>query len=253
MKRNFYEVSKDISKSLFAEEQCEYNCTLHFHRAFEVSYIHSGASRYEVEGNVFVAECDDIFFSHCYYSHKTYDDLPNKKYVIAVPLNLSTEIDAMFRKTTLPELCQDKEFNKTLLPYFEILVNQSAEMPEIVVKGYLYLIFGLLRRHYGDVKIKKQSKNVSLISDILNYIDAHCQENISLSSIAKSLGYNKSYLSRTFNNSIGISFSDYLNGVRLDRFKKLQKEKIGCSITELVFSAGFQSLATFYRVYASAK
>ena len=68
-----------------------------------------------------------------------------------------------------------------------------------------------------------KSKNVSVIADILNYIDKHLGEPLHLSEIAGAFGYNPSYFSRMFNRCVGVSLNQYINFARLDRYMLLEK------------------------------
>ena len=193
----------------------------------------------------FSVEKDCIFFAHCYCSHKSFADKKNRKYVIAFSEKLSQELTQLFEKSTLPTILTDKEFNRGIRQYFEKLVTEAEVLPSIMIKGYLYLILGSLLSNYEKVKIKPKNKNISDIVEILNYVDSHCDENITLASVAAYFGYNKSYFSRRFNSYVGVNFSDYVNGIRLDRYERLRKKEEGKGVTELAFLAGFQSLPTF--------
>lgn len=246
MRDVFYEAIKDQSGRVYAELQNEYQGRYHFHRAFEIAYIIDGSTRYMVEDEEYLAQSGDIVFAHRYYRHRSYDTGHMSKYVIAVPENLSHDILKLLEDSTLPSLMTDREFNKSVLPYFEALVANNGAS-DIIVKGYASLIFGLLSEHYHSTAILPKSKNVSNIIDILTYVDEHCEEPITLTDIARTFGYNKSYFSRLFNKHVGSSLSDYINLVRLNRFELLSENESDRSTTELVFKSGFQSLATFYR------
>jgi len=248
MKDIFYEASKDNDNKVFAEVQKQYTSRVHFHRAIEIAYVFEGKANYCIEGEELEVETDEIAFSYVYYSHTSYDTTPYKQYIIAVPANFSKDIKKLFKDSVLPSLLTDKEFNKTLKPYFQSMMEIDDDTPEIIVKGYINLIFGKLAHHYQNVAIKPKHKNVLLIAEILDYIDQHCEEPLSLGSISDHFGYNKSYFSRFFNKHVGITLNDYINAQRLDRYEELLKNNPEKSVTELVFQAGFQSLATFYRV-----
>lgn len=79
----------------------------------------------------------------------------------------------------------------------------------------------MLATHYAMVPISRKNKKMTLISDILAYIDAHCTEQITLESLSREFGYNKSYFSRLFNGYIGTSLSNYVNFVKLNRYEEL--------------------------------
>jgi len=248
MKDVFYESNKDKSSDIFAEKQKEFGGRFHFHRAFELAYITDGRARYLIEDENFIAEKDQIVFAHCYYRHKSFEDIKHEKYVIAVPENLSRDVAVLFSDTTLPMLLPDTEFNRTLLPFFEKLANECTDMSRILSKGYANIIFGSLSHHYNSIAVKPKNKNVLIIADILEYIDCHFRDKITLESLSATFGYNKTYFSRLFNQHIGMSVNNYINLVRLDRFEKLFADSKSENITELVFDCGFSSLATFYRV-----
>lgn len=247
MKDAFYEALKDTRGRLFAEIQKEYASRYHFHRAFEMAYIFEGDARYEIEDRLFSASADQIIFAHCYYRHRSLDILPHRKYVIAVPEKLSRDVYELFSSFTLPHLLPDKEFNRTLLPYFKALCACDDETPPIVIQGYVDLIFGLLASHYKSITVSPKSKNVTVIADILNYIDKHLGEPLNLTEISGYFGYNPSYFSRMFNRCVGISLNRYINFARLDRYEILERQSGEKSVTDRILEAGFSSLATFYR------
>lgn len=248
MKDFFYEASKDNNRRVFTEVQTTSHSRPHFHRAIEIAYITEGTAHYSIEGERFAVEADQIVFSYAYYTHSSYNYTPYRQYVIAVPNNFSKDIIRLFKDSVLPAVLTDKSFNKELKPYFENMMNITDNTPEIIIKGYINLIFGLLAEHYHNEALKPKHKNIILIAEILDYIDLHFEESISLGDIAEHFGYNKSYFSRFFNKYVGISLNDYINGLRLDRYEELSRLYPDKSVTDLVFSSGFQSLATFYRV-----
>ena len=247
MERVFYEAAKDTSGKVFAERQHEYASRLHFHRAFELAYITQGSARYEIGGKEFVAEQDDIVFCHCYYKHRTFRDLPQKKIVIAVPRAMFPDVSALFAESTMPVCLRDKAFNKTLLPYFTALL-QGGGLSALLQRGYVSLIFGSLAARYDAERVAPENKDVSLIVEVLDYLDRHFTEPVTLEGIAARFGYNRSYFSRMFNACVGVSLNVYLNALRLGRYEALSKECAEKSVTERVLEAGFGSLATFYRV-----
>jgi AraC-like DNA-binding protein len=203
---------------------------------------------HSIEGVPYEVEADQIAFTYAYYSHGTQTRTPCKQYVIAVPAKFSKDVDRLFEEFVLPPVLTDKQFNKTVKPYFECMVNSTDDTPNIITKGYVNLIFGLLFEHYKNNGMHPKHKNIVLIADILEYIDKHYEEPLTLMDLAEHFGYNKSYFSRFFNKHVGVSLNDYINGLRMDRYEELAKLYPDKSVTDIVFLSGFQSLATFYRV-----
>ena len=245
MKHIFYESFKDTSGLIYAEKQKEFSGRVHFHRAFELAYILDGVAVYNVEGERVCAEAGDIVFIHCCYSHQSLPVSAHTKYVIAVPENITNDVAELFGKSTLCTVLSDKEFNRTLFGYFESLVKTKSF--KILAKGYANVIFGSLAGHYERTEIRKKNKNITLVEEVLNYIDVHYMEPITLESISEHFGYNKTYFSRVFNNHIAVSLNNYINMVRYNKFEELLKENRSSNITDLAFKSGFTSMSTFYR------
>ena len=81
------------------------------------------------------------------------------------------------------------------------------------------------------------------------YIDQHSNENLTLERLAGQFGYNKFYLSRIFNKTLGASLTDYVNQVRVQKFVKQYRDGWEGNIADLAFSCGFESLPSFYRTF----
>ena len=247
MKDLFYEALKDTRNKVFAEVQNPYNSRLHFHRAFEIAYVINGRSEYEIEDTHVIAEENDIIFINRYYRHRGFAKNEHQKFVVAVPENLAHDITDILGNKSLPYLLSDKEFNKSLLSNFNSLVNTTDSTPQLLTKGHVNVIFGSLFEHYEKVDTLPKGKNVSIISDILAFIDENYSKPLSLEVLATNFGYNKSYFSRLFNSQLGMSLNSYVNFVRLDHFEEKQKAESTVSITDLAHEVGFSSLATYYR------
>lgn len=75
---------------------------------------------------------------------------------------------------------------------------------------------------------------------------------VSLAEIAALVGIRSERLSRLFHSSLGITFSEYLNQVRLDRCRELLKDPRK-AITDCAFESGFQSVSQFNRRFKAAE
>ncbi len=247
MKDLFYEAEKDVNNTLIVEYQREYPVDIHFHKAFELAYVIGGSADYVIEDEHYIVEKDQIAFSHCYYKHKAFLKPKHEKYVIQVPENFSGEFSSFFQKETLPPFLHDKKFNKTLLPFIKKLAQANNDMLPFVSKGYIIIIFGLLFEHYGSVDVVKKNKNISIISGILSYLEEHYHEPLTAELVASRFGYNKCYFSHIFNEFLGITFNNYLNSLRLNKFEEQIAISPQKNVVDLAFECGFASTATFYR------
>lgn len=78
------------------------------------------------------------------------------------------------------------------------------------------------------------------------------QEPLRLGELAQEIGISRERLSRLFHATLGITFSDYLNRVRLDHCRKLLRNPTA-RIADVAFESGFQSLSQFNRRFKAAE
>ncbi len=76
----------------------------------------------------------------------------------------------------------------------------------------------------------------------------YLEPRLSLRDLAQLLGSNESYISRTINQGLGLSFNQYINQWRVNH-AKTQLEQPHQSLLNLALESGFNSKATFNRVF----
>jgi AraC-like DNA-binding protein len=80
------------------------------------------------------------------------------------------------------------------------------------------------------------------------FIEEHSGEELSLSSVAKTVNIHPNYLSERFKQITGIKFVEYVARTRFERACALLNNG-DLRISEIAFAAGFQSLSQFNRVF----
>lgn len=90
--------------------------------------------------------------------------------------------------------------------------------------------------------------NSFIVNNALEYIRSNSQEKLRLSDVADQVYVSQWHLSKLLNKHTGKTFSDLLNGARMDRSKELLKDPALriCDVAEMV---GGQDLAHFSRVF----
>lgn len=84
------------------------------------------------------------------------------------------------------------------------------------------------------------------------YIQTHHREPLTLADVAAAVGLSRERLSRLFHESLGVSFSQYLNQARLSTARALLA-KSELSITEIAYESGYQSLSQFNRRFKESE
>ncbi len=105
---------------------------------------------------------------------------------------------------------------------------------------------------FQNVNINKHQEYVSKFGNLLEYIDTHYTEDLTLEDMADIIGFSKYHFSRLFKQYTNFTFCDYLKHRRIQAAEMLL-EQPEYSITEVALQAGFPSISTFNRIFKEHK
>jgi len=96
----------------------------------------------------------------------------------------------------------------------------------------------------------QDARKMTQLRPAIAYIDAHCDQPITLAEIAKASHLSVSRLAHVFKEQMGVTPIDYLTSVRIERAKELL---LGTdqSCTEICFQAGYNHQSYFTRTFKS--
>lgn len=114
----------------------------------------------------------------------------------------------------------------------------SALLTEFFIKAERLVTF-------DEKSIVKIDKNML---KILDYIDEHITEKISLAEISKTAGFTESSFSRWFAKCNGISFKKYVMGKKIEHAVYLL-ENTEQKVIDIAFECGFDSISGFYDTF----
>ena len=107
-----------------------------------------------------------------------------------------------------------------------------------------YLQDDFLRLNSGGAILTRQD---NLVCELINYINLHLGEDLSLKTLGKVTNYNPTYLSRTFKNLTRSSLKLYIDQKRIHTATLLMGK--GTPLTEIAMEVGFQNYCTFYNTF----
>ena len=99
---------------------------------------------------------------------------------------------------------------------------------------------------FDDANINSASSNKA-VNQIMDYINRHYTEDITLESLAKRFHFSKYYISHLFKDYVGISPYEYLIMRRLYVCNNLIRGKH--TVRQACFMVGFNNYSNFYRLY----
>ena len=116
-------------------------------------------------------------------------------------------------------------------------IDQLAVWMSDIVRRFIIQAFDLAQVKHSDVVFK-----------VTNYIKRNCNEKLSLDSLAREVYLSKSYLSSMFKEETGISLTEYITKVRIEKSKKLLTEN-SISISSIALQCGFKDQSYFTKVF----
>ena len=86
------------------------------------------------------------------------------------------------------------------------------------------------------------------LSETLEYLYLHCHEEITLGMLADHMGMSESYCSKSFHQMLGVTFTEFVNTLRVSNARWLLLNT-NQPIIQVAQEAGFSSIQTFNRVF----
>ena len=241
---------------------------LHLHNEFEVLRIYEGKTIFNIFDKKITVEEGDVIFVNSLVPHSTQIFKDSRAFFVQFSVNMTSGDDSThFSKYLSRFINYDNESYVLIKSGTESNREISDLLEEIRIENFE-------RRHAFDEFIKAdihkliailyrsrvikspysffKSENVTRIAPVLEYIDKHYAEEITLSELAGLLNVNESYLCRMFKRIVNTSIVQYLNFVRVCKAEKLliSTDK---SIAEISYESGFSSVSYFNRTFKKHK
>ena len=98
---------------------------------------------------------------------------------------------------------------------------------------------------------RKKSHTQIVVQKALAYMDGHYKDNLSLRSVAESVYLSPNYLGALFRAELGISFTDQLIRIRIQKAKELLQQP-ELKLYEVAESVGYQNIGYFTGLFKRA-
>ena len=116
------------------------------------------------------------------------------------------------------------------------------------MQSVLAAFYFLLTRHFGTPADNAREERARQdFQRIVNFVNAHYTEPLTVGSIAADLYIDRGKLSRLFLAYAGQPLTEYITALRLSQATRLLRE--GVPVTVAALESGFQSVRTFHDVY----
>ena len=240
---------------------------LHHHDFYEIYFFLSGSVLYNIESRSYLLTPGDILLIRPMQLHQPIFDGKSGNYERIVLWLNSAFMDQFGINGELLSACfhsarpghagllrPDEHIRQKLQYLLEQLLQEQDSQEyghEISCLSYLALILSQLCRLSIQEPLEVEASDASrVIYDVLEYINEHFQEDLSLDSLANRFFISKYHLSREFTKVTGSSVHRYVTQRRLITAKQMMSE--GISTTSVCQHCGFGDYSSFYRAFKSA-
>lgn len=227
----------------------------HTHPYHEIFMLLEGSLDYLVEGTIFPLKAGDIVLISAGDPHSkyVYQNAPLKIFVLNLATDFFTEnLCPQYEHIFTSHLSTEHKISaetaretglyqayKRLSAYTSDFTNTHTPVVKCVVTEMMYLL-----------NQNKFSSNYIVnpqIQQIIDYINAHYTQKITLDEIAEKLFLSKYYICKLFKKHTGITVKSYITQKRLAKAAHLTEE--GCNITSACIQAGFPDYSSFYHAF----
>ena len=240
---------------------------VHQHDFYEVYFFIGGSVEYSVEGRTYELKSGDLLLINPLELHQPRiapDQQDYERIVLWINKNYLSEL--CFNKTSLTRCFDSSQPDHTNLlrptkiqqTYISAmlteLINENKSdsyAVEIASEAILLRVLVELNRLTinSESAEKKEDGSSSIIPDVLEYINKHFCEKLTLNSIANEFFVSKYYLSHAFNSAVGTSVHRYIVLKRLIHAKQMLLS--GIRSTTAAENCGFNDYAGFYRAFTA--
>lgn len=121
-----------------------------------------------------------------------------------------------------------------------------------MMNSILYEYLFLLADKFPREQYTPGEKQINYVEEALTYLESNYTNNISVQSLADSIGLNRSYLHRLFKSATGSSVQEYLLDLRIRKACTLLKSTV-LPIAIISLSVGYEDTLYFSRLFKKKK
>ncbi len=231
---------------------------VHWHSAIELIYILNGQGMIMIEGKYYSVVAGEFVVIDSNQLH----EIRYKGMAVVIHFSRNS------MKNFIPNLeeyhfrCTRADLKKEQLAVYLDVCELLKMLPPLYVMhpvGYklksqaiaMEVFFELVNQFsvQGEVKQKaEKQENLERLEEIVEYIELHYKEQISLEEIASHFYLSREYFSRFFRKNMGVTFSRYVNQIRLMHiYQDICNTQSG--IMELAEKHGFTNYKMFHKMF----
>ncbi|AGI38713.1 AraC family transcriptional regulator [Thermoclostridium stercorarium subsp. thermolacticum DSM 2910] len=257
-----------------SDELKEFNGIMHKHDFIEIAYVISGKGLHIVGDRKYNTSKGDLFIVNYDMPHGFFPDpadgtepvvyncvfMPNFLDASLIGSMYFQDIFSSFLfKSFFPEESpknadlslkgtEYQDIGNLFRKMYEEYKNRNKGYIEIIRAYLIELIVKILRLMDKNRQSNISQQNQRLVYQAVEYLRNNYKTDIRLDELAAKSFISKNYFSRLFKEVTGISFTDYVQNLRIDEACNLLKNT-DMKVTDIAHQVGFKDMKFFYEVF----
>lgn len=240
----------DLPVSTFKIKEC-LEFPLHYHSALEWVYVYEGQLNIEVNHQAFELKQGDFMSIGSHHIHN-FSSAGQKVTYRLIHMDVSNiqfygDVPYLLAKTVLYD--DDKPIHKVIEAIDHDFEGDSDETGIGLLRYGYELLEILVKRTATMAAPDEDIKKVrDFIAKVNAHIYEHYSEGLTLTQVSKAVGYSSHYLSRKFQDYMGMNFKKYLLMFQVSRAREALAHT-DRKVSDVAFDCGFKSMVSFNRVF----
>lgn len=152
----------------------------------------------------------------------------------------------LFRQMRFKNLIRDIDVDD-IMEILEELTREKNPKRALLSEMYMLELISRLIEFYIDTETVPKSSDMEF-TEVLDYIDTHFSEDLTIPYLSQKFGYDKSYFCRKFKAQTGITCIEYITSLRLD-YAAIMLKGTSDSVGEISENCGFSDANYFSRCF----
>ena len=247
------ETERDYASKFVAEQYVSTGYYLHSHRNMEIYGVVKGKVSVMISGERKLLTDGQIAIIDELESHSYEPDGEAEIFYVHIGVQYLKNFLAMYPEHRLPRWLTDAEYNQVIYKRIEKMIGiPQPPFSELRCVGITCELFADIIEHYGTLDKKHISKRDNdLITEIVQYIYEHYNENITLHSLSKIFFISEKTLSKKISSRIHVDLRVFVNDVRVQKAVLMMDDPANKdkTLNDIVEECGFNNIRTFYRSF----
>ncbi len=235
----------------------------HYHNGYEIYYLHQGERLYFIRDKMYHIKKGDFVLIPPNEIHATLnmEDRGFERSLISFNKEYVERCVRVFGDINFFECFEKNSPIISITPHEQVIIEDILDdilekdaknsTPRSYFQFMLLQLLYLINTHH-PVKFSKFDdvipSSYKTVTSVMGYINNNFAEDLSLDIVSERFFISECYLSRLFKKSVGISFVDYVNNIRIKEAKYLLL-KTDSSIIKISETVGYKSNTHFGRIF----